>query len=120
MEIGQADQQVIAGGTRHPGFTDRHAVLQFELVSSAVVVGDHPHELDEPLVADVGGHDELGTVTVLLHRGPAPGGHVGPAVAAGTGAHDENTQIGHHRPPLRPEVVVDDLHGVPPEERPDM
>ncbi|MFD7447252.1 hypothetical protein [Streptomyces sp. NPDC059909] len=88
-------------------------MLQVELMSSAVVVGDHRHELDEPLVADVGGHDELKSMTVLLHRGPAPSGHIGPAVAAGTGTYNENSQIGHHRSPFRPEVVVDDLHRVP-------
>lgn len=76
--------------------------------------------LDEPLVADVGGHDERKATTSLLHRGPTPSGHIGPAVAAGTGTHHENAQIGHHRSPFRPEVVVDDLDGVPLEERPDM
>ncbi len=89
-------------------------------MSSAVVVGDHRHELDEPLVADMGGHDELEPMTVLLHRGPAPGGHIGPAIAAGTGSPNEDAQIGRHLSPFRPEVVVDDLHRMPLEERPDM
>lgn len=85
-----------------------------------MVVRDHRHELDEPLVADVCGHDELKPMTVFLHRSPAPGGHIGPTVAAGTGPHDENTQVGNRLSPFRPEVVVDDLHRMSLEERPDM
>ena len=71
VESGQADQQVIAGRTRHPRFTDRHAVLQVELMPSAVAVGDHRHEFDASLVADVDGHDELKTAAVRLR--PSPG-----------------------------------------------
>ncbi|MFF8974538.1 hypothetical protein [Streptomyces sp. NPDC014995] len=49
---------------------------------------------------------------------------MGPAVAAGAWPHDENARSGHHLSPPRPEVVVvvvvvvDDLNGVPLEERP--
>ncbi len=52
--------------------------------------------------------------------GPAPGGPTGPAVAAGAGSHSENARLGHHLPPFRPEVVVDDLHDMAREERPDV
>ena len=91
VEIGQADQKVVAGRTRYPRFADRHAVFQVELMPPAVVVGNHRHEFDEPLVADGRGHDELKSVTMLLHRGPASGGHIGPVVAAGTRLHNENS-----------------------------
>ncbi|MFG3384182.1 hypothetical protein [Streptomyces sp. NPDC047999] len=65
VETGQTDQQVIAGCPRHSRFTDRQAVFQVELTSSAVEAGDHRNELDRPLVADVGGHDELKAAAVL-------------------------------------------------------
>ncbi|NSL43356.1 hypothetical protein HO151_03925 [Streptomyces sp. 8P21H-1] len=77
-------------------------------------------EVDEPLVSDVSRHHELKPVTVLLHRGPAPGGHIGPAIAAWTGADNENPQVGQDLASFRPQVTDDDLNGMPLEERTDM
>lgn len=70
MQVGEADQQVIAVGPGQPRLPDGQAVFEIEVVIG-VVVGSHGQEISEAFVADGRGEDECEAVTVRLNRGPA-------------------------------------------------
>lgn len=70
VEVGKADQQVVAAGPGQPRLPDGQAVLEIEVVIG-VVVGGHGQEISEAFVADGSGEDEFEAVAVRINRGPA-------------------------------------------------
>ncbi|GAA2505115.1 hypothetical protein GCM10010393_42250 [Streptomyces gobitricini] len=80
VQVGEADQQVVAVGPGQPRLPGGQAVLEIEMVIG-VVVGGHGQELSKAFIAGGRGEDELEAVPVRLDRAAA-GGDIGPAVGA--------------------------------------